>query len=125
MLRFSSTGLNELHHLTQQVKPFILEEDYILLASIINSIRADGSIDEIDYTRLVSLVESYTKESNLGIPPHPIIDSSDGSATPVPTQGNEETAYISLLNFRLFLFSYSGVDDLSHTGLNIGLSLER
>ena len=118
MLRFSSTGLNELHHLTQQVKPFILEEDYILLASIINSIRADGSIDEIDYTRLVSLVESYTKESNLGIQPHPIIDSS------VPTQGNEETAYISLLNFRLFLFSYSGVDDLSHTGLNIGLSLE-
>lgn len=125
MLRFSSTGLNELHHLTQQVKSFILEEDYILLSSITNSIRADGSIDEVDYTHLVSLVESYTKEGNLGIPPHTIVDPSDGGAIHVLTQENEEIAYISLLNLRLFLLSYSGIDNPSlQAEQTPGLSLE-
>lgn len=125
MLRFSSTGLNELHHLTQQVKSFILEEDYILLSSITNSIRADGSIDEVDYTRLVSLVENYTKEGNLAIQPHTIVDPSDGSAIHVLTQENEEIAYISLLNLRLFLLSYSGIDNPSlQAEQTPGLSLE-
>ena len=124
MLRFSSTGLNELHHLTQQVKPFILEEDYILLSSITNSISADGDIEEIDYSRLVDLIESYTQEGDLGGPPHLICGLSDGSAIPHSAQENEETPYISLLNFRLFLLLYSGIDISSQAGLNMGLSLE-
>ena len=124
MLQFSSTGLNELHHLTQQAKSFIIEQDYILLSSITNSIRKDRSISEADYARLIDLIESYTQEGNLSMSPMPLSDSSESAIESTPTIEDEDMAHISLLNLRFFLLSYSGITNSPQTGQNAGLSLE-
>lgn len=109
MLCFSPSGLVELRHLAEQIKPYISDADYIQLSSIANSIRDDGCIEERDYSKLISLVENYTKEGNLHLPPSRLENTVEANDV-FPDQEDEDIAYISLLNFRYFLLSYAGVN---------------
>lgn len=126
MLRFSTTGLHELNHLIQQVKPFISEQDYILLSTIANSIREDRVIAETDYIRLIRLVEAYIRAGNCCTPPCNLsnsfknINTSPSTSQPI----YEEISHINLLNLQLFLLSYSGVDAVRQENLNSSIMLE-
>lgn len=125
VLRFSSAGLRELCHLTQQAKPFISEQDYILLSSITNSVRPDGNVSEADYARLISIAENYTRERGLATQPQPLNVPSDGAAAPALAQDSEEISYICLLNLRYFLLSYSGIDHFPQESQGLELLLEQ
>lgn len=114
MIYFSSTGLKELYNLIQQVKPFLLEADYILISSISNSVCEDGGIEEADYTRLVSIIESYTREGSLGMPPRRLpvsgLSNQVNSHKITETNNIDEIAYISLITLLVFLLSCSGIE---------------
>lgn len=107
MLFFSETGLSELRTQFLQSKPYIGQDRYNQLWSMISSIGSDRAITQNDYDHILQLLEPFSRQHGVaGISSLPEREEKSNVVEEPPLEESAEVVFA----LRFFLLSYAGIE---------------